>query len=130
VIRHDNEPYEKYPDNCERCAGTFGGVRGNENRYPIEGGGYRVLCDYCSVEVDRGLPQDFPCSDCTRPLGEHVLMHIDTVETNWVWMGISLTICSGVAIEHPVPSSLLLVRIPNDKPDDPCDEDFMKDISS
>ncbi len=35
-------------DNCERCAGTKGGVPGNENRV-----GGRVLCDDCSVEVAR-----------------------------------------------------------------------------
>ena len=128
MIRHDNEPYEKYPDNCERCAGTFGGVRGNENRYPIEGGGHRVLCDYCSVEIDDGLAQDISCR-CGRPLSTHRLMHIDIIEANWA-QGISLTICSGVAKEDPVPSSLSLVCMPNDKPDDPCDEDYMKEISS
>lgn len=33
------------PDNCQVCAGSKGGVRGNEN---IIGG--RIVCDYCHAD--------------------------------------------------------------------------------
>jgi len=33
------------PDECEKCHGKRGGVRGNEN--VIDG---HVVCDYCSAE--------------------------------------------------------------------------------
>ena len=33
------------PDNCQKCHGERGGVRGNEN---VVGG--VVLCDYCSMD--------------------------------------------------------------------------------
>lgn len=36
------------PDNCEKCHGKRGGVRGNEN--VVDG---KVLCDSCSCDVDR-----------------------------------------------------------------------------
>lgn len=38
---------EKYPDNCEICKGANSGVRGNENIV-----NKKVVCDYCSVEID------------------------------------------------------------------------------
>ena len=96
--RYDNVPYEKHPDNCERCAGTMGGVRGNENRYPVEGGGYRLLCDYCSVEIDDGLDRDIPCHDCARPLSTHSMMPIAQVEAIWE-QGIALIVCSEEAFD-------------------------------
>ena len=101
----------------------MGGVRGNENR--VEG---RVLCDYCSCAVDNGEARDIIC-DCGRPLGEHVLMKIEQIEAIWL-QGISLTICGEDPSEYPAPGTLTLVVIREDKPHDPCDEDFMKEISS
>ncbi len=123
--RHDNVPYEMYPDNCERCVGLYGGVRGNENRHP-EGVGYRVLCDYCSVEVDRGLDRDIPCHNCGRPLSKHVQMKISQVVEIWE-QGIAILVCN----EKPFDDMpLALVSLDNDKPGNPCDEEYMKEISS
>jgi hypothetical protein len=122
--RYDGMPYEMYPDNCERCAGVMGGVRGNENRHP-DGDRYRVLCDYCSVEIDRGLARDIPCHDCERPLSTHVMMPIAQVEAIWE-QGIALTVCSEESFDS---RKLALVAL-DDKPSDPCNVDYMKEISS
>ncbi len=128
MSRHDNEPYEMYPDNCERCAGIYGGVRGNENRHP-EGVGYRVLCDYCSVEIDNGLDRDIPCKNCTRSLSTHVLMRVSQVEEIWE-QGIALTVCSEDPFDDAQSGKLALVALDDGKPGNPCDEDYMKEISS
>jgi len=124
--------YEMHPDNCERCAGMMGGVRGNENRHPLEDGGYRVLCDYCSVEVDAGLNRHIICEHCKLPWGQHVMMKLDQVEAIWE-RGIYVTVCSG-EIDWEAQTfaghKLVLVRLDNDGPTDPCDEDYMKEISS
>ena len=85
--------YQMYPDNCERCLGTMGGVRGNENRHPREEGGYIVLCDYCSVEVDEGLGLEMPCGECTRPLGVHSLINTKSIEAIWR-EGIAVSVCA------------------------------------
>ena len=37
----------KGQDNCQKCRGAKGGVRGNENI--VDG---VILCDYCTVEVE------------------------------------------------------------------------------
>jgi hypothetical protein len=134
--RYDDVPYEMHPDNCERCAGVMGGVRGNENRYPdseqhrVEG--YRILCDYCSVEIDNGLAKEIMCNYCERPWSAHVLMKIEQVEAIWE-QGIYVRVCGS---EIPFDSAasghdkLVLVSMIDDKPDDPCDVDYMKEISS
>ena len=129
MSRYDDEAYRKYPDNCERCSGTSGGVRGNEN--VIDG---RVLCDYCSCEVD-GTDEryDLRCSDCYRPLGEHTLVTIEEVENLWA-EGIGISICHRQHLSSELPGMLLTwlgknIAAPGE-PDDPCDDDFMKDISS
>ena len=127
--RYDNEPYEMYPDNCERCAGMMGGVRGNENRHPEHGGGYRILCDYCSVEIDDDLDRDIPCKDCTRSLSPHVLMKIEQIKAIWE-QGIALTVCSEESFDDPQSGKLALVALDDDKPADPCDTEYMKEISS
>ena len=116
-------------DNCTRCLGLYGGAKGNENRYPIEGGGYRVLCDYCSVAVDRGEEAELICL-CGHPIGgAHAVMTIQQIEAAWE-QGIGLSICGGENNEY-TPSSRILVLLDEDaKPDNPCDEDYMKEISS
>ena len=40
-----HEAPEKYPDNCEVCLGSNGGVKGNENIID----GVR-MCDYCHMD--------------------------------------------------------------------------------
>ena len=125
-MNHANEPYEMHPDNCERCAGMMGGVRGNENRH-IEDDGFRLLCDYCSVEVDSGLDRDIICNDCTRPLSAHVVMKIEQIEAIWA-QGIALTTCGDVSSHDWEPIGILVAM--DDKPADPCDVDYMKEISS
>jgi hypothetical protein len=134
--RHDNEPYAMHPDNCERCAGVMGGVRGNENRYPdseqhrVEG--YRILCDYCSVEIDNGLDREIMCNYCERPWSTHVLMPIAQVEAIWE-QGIYVLVC-GSEMPFDIAANghdkLVLVSMIDDKPADPCDEEYMKEISS
>ena len=37
-------------DNCMKCLGAKGGVRGNENLIP-DGDDYITLCDYCDAEL-------------------------------------------------------------------------------
>lgn len=128
MSRYDNVPYEMYPDNCERCAGMMGGVRGNENRYPIEGGGYRVLCDYCSVEIDDGLDREIICNDCGHPLSTHEIMKVAQVEAIWA-AGLDLAVCSDVS-SHEWKSLGVLVHRGDDKPANPCDVDYMTEISS
>lgn len=44
ILNH--ECPEKYPDNCEVCKGTNGGVRGNENIVDDV-----VMCDYCHAST-------------------------------------------------------------------------------
>ncbi len=108
MSRYDNVPYEKYPDNCERCSGTSGGVRGNENRYPVEGGGYRVLCDYCSVEIDNGLDREILCL-CGHPLSIHEIMRGEQIDAARE-QGIGLSICS-VPDKEYTPSTRILVLL-------------------
>ncbi len=122
-------PYKMHPDNCERCAGMSRGVRGNENRHP-EGVGYRVLCDYCSVEVDSGLDRDIICEQCEKPWGAHVMMELDQVEAIWA-QGIECAVCDqGDDYPGIHGGTLYLVSWDDGKPGNPCDEDYMKEISS
>jgi hypothetical protein len=123
-----SELYEMHPDNCERCVGMLGGVRGNENRHP-EGDGYRVLCDYCSVEIDNGMDREIMCNHCDRPWSAHVLMRVEQVEAIWE-QGIYVNACSEAMPFDDIGGNLRLVSMIDDKPADPCDENFMKDISS
>lgn len=46
-----NGVLHKYLDRCQSCRGMRGGVRGNEN--VVDG---VILCDYCSVERQKGRP--------------------------------------------------------------------------
>ncbi len=123
---HDNWPAPDPAnelDNCVRCLGLNGGVRGNENR--IDG---RVLCDYCHVEVLIGRPAEIICG-CGRPLGKsHRVVRMDQIEAMWE-QGIILTICNGEANEYDKRTGIV-VAIDDPKPEDPCDEDFMKEIST
>ncbi len=123
TIDYDNPPYEKYPDNCERCVGMLGGVRGNENR--VDG---RVLCDYCSVAMDDGEDREMRCAYCSLPLSRHTLMRNKAVEAIWE-QGIAIIVCGSDS--YIPPDGLALVIMEDEpEPDDPCDEDFMKEISS
>ena len=125
MSRYDGYPYEMYPDNCERCAGLWGGVRGNEN--VIDG---RVLCDYCSCAVDGGPEKkELVCFDCDLPISTHVLMKVEQIEAIWE-QGISLEICGESSCNYPNPSKQTLVSLGEQGPDNPCDVDYMKEISS
>lgn len=53
----DDRPKIKEKDNCERCKGDRGGVKGNEN--VIDG---VVLCDYC--HADMGIDEDDDWGAC------------------------------------------------------------------
>ncbi len=129
MSRYDDQPYQKYPDNCERCAGMMGGVRGNENRHP-EGVGYRVLCDYCSVEIDAGLDRDIICAGCDKPWSTHVMMELGQVEAIWK-QGIELEVCDQRDDYEGIPEgTLYLMSLDDDRPGNPCDEEYMKEISS
>jgi len=127
---HADEPYEKYPDNCGRCAGTSGGVRGNENIY-----NNRHLCDYCSVDIDRGEPVNIPCRVCGVMLYAHKLMNRETAELCWA-NGIYLKVCHGGGAKVETGAwddHLILVTTDHDipeRPDNPCDEDYVEEISS
>jgi len=56
-------------------------------------------------------------------------MCIQQIEAAWE-QGIGLSICGGEADEYR-PWQMILVLLDEDaKPEDPCDEDYMKEISS
>ncbi len=111
-------------DNCQRCLGIYGGVRGNEN--VIDG---RVLCDYCSVEIigHDAQSDEIRCPDCERPISGHLLITIEELENLWE-NGSNAAICGGEPTEYPSPGTRILVS--EETPDNPCDDDFMKAISS
>jgi hypothetical protein len=117
-------------DNCSRCLGLNGGVRGNENRYPVKGGEYRLLCDYCSYAVDSGDGAELIC-DCGHPIGgAHAVMRIHQIEAAWE-QGIGLSICGDPAHDYtPAQMILVLLEEKEAEPDNPCNKDWMTEISS
>ena len=118
-------PYGEPLDNCVRCLGLLGGARGNENR--IDG---RVLCDYCTVAVERGRSDEIWC-DCGRPISGHKVV-LSTEEFMETWQeGHVASICGrGNPLDPPGNVSVPVLLWLNNRPESPCDEDFMREIST
>lgn len=111
-------------DNCTRCLGTMGGVRGNENR--IDG---RVLCDYCHVDIMNGSTGEITCLVCGHPFTHHKMMTMYELEAAMETDG-DISVCDGPrgALSHEILGFLVLVE--DDEPENPCDADYMLGISS
>jgi len=126
-MMYDMDPSHEL-DNCSRCLGLNGGFLGNEIRHPVEGGGYRLLCDYCDYAVGAG-DGEMICV-CGNPVGSrHAVMRMKQIEEAWR-EGLALRMCGGDDGEYG-PQHLVLVLLDKDaEPDNPCDVDYMTEISS
>ncbi len=108
-------------DNCARCLGMFGGARGNENIINA-----RTICDYCHVAIDNG-ESEIICQFCRRPYDEHSVIDREMLETLWK-EGINPVVCGEFSERYP--NNPVLVSKELRAPENPCDEDFMKEIST
>jgi len=100
----------------------FGGVRGNENIIND-----RTMCDYCHATIDSG-ESEIICEFCRRPYDCHSVIDRAMLETLWK-EGVNLTVCGEFSERYPN-NPVLISKEFGDAPENPCDEDFMKDISS
>jgi hypothetical protein len=81
-----------------------------------------ALGEEVSAAGELGISGD--CEYCHRPRAQHVIVQKDQLEAIWQ-TGIVVTVCASLS-----PDERAIWVEKNIETEDPCDEDFMRDISS
>ncbi len=102
-------------DGCTRCLGTQGGTPGDEMLFSG-----RVVCDDCANDLNRS-GGELSCVVCFRDLRKHKWIPFDVMEE--MDIGNIRTICMDDKRQD-------MVLCIHGADEDPCDDEFMKDISS
>ncbi len=110
-------PVLRHPvDGCTRCLGTQGGTPGDEMLFSG-----RLVCDDCANCLNRSQGE-LSCIVCFRDLCKHKWLPFEVMKEE-MKIGNIRTACMDYSGQN-------MVLCIHGADEDPCDEEFMKDISS